>query len=189
MAYIQLSLYVSVSSWCVTLCLCSNPSPKTEPQLQEDYHLCARDEKHLNSARVNLHRGMRHDCAPYLAFVRVAVLLIISILLLTRARGRTSEAAVGQREGSFTWPSRRTPLALEVSARIFNPEDLNFVATETSGSFAHTFRKNGTTCSGLVVRHVRGQVRQLFGSPPYVRVTRISNHWMIPTLLRVPSVQ
>ncbi|SRR6266403_3389629 len=97
--------------------------------------------------------------ALYLALIS-AVLLIISILLLTRAVGRASEAAVDN-EKEVSLGFKEDALALEVSARIFNPEDLNFVATETSGQFAHTFREERTTLALGWLRHVRGQVRQL----------------------------
>src|SRR5437660_8356208 len=98
-----------------------------------------------------------------LAYFLLAAVIILSVcLLLSRRDGRRDF----DREGygtvqatslSFGWHS----LTSELSARIFDPEDSNFVASETSRQFTRQFRRERTQLALDWLRAVRSQVNQL----------------------------
>jgi hypothetical protein len=62
------------------------------------------------------------------------------------------------------------PLNSELSARIFDPEDANFVASEMSRDDARQFRRERTALALDWLRAVRGQVNQLIRA--HVRAAR-----------------
>jgi hypothetical protein len=107
-----------------------------------------------------------------LAYLLLAALTILNICLFLLRRG-------GRRD--FDWDLDRTgrgtsapfgwdPLNSELSARIFDPEDGNFVASETSRDDARQFRQERTALALDWLRAVRGQVNQLIRA--HVRAAR-----------------
>lgn len=115
-----------------------------------------------------------------LAYFLIAFLIILIICLLVSRRGgrRDFDRDVdGTEHGtsvSFGWE----PLDFELSARIFDPEDSDFVASETSRRNARQFRQERTEFALAWLRAVRGQVNQLIRA--HVRATR-GNAGLKPT--------
>ncbi len=101
-----------------------------------------------------------------LAYLLVAAVTILSVcLVLSRRAGRRDfdrEAYGTGQEASlpFEWDS----LTSELSARIFDPEDSDFVASETSRQLTRQFRQERTTLALDWLRAVRAQVNQLIRS-------------------------
>ena len=97
-----------------------------------------------------------------LTFFLLAVVIVLSACLFLSRRGRRRdfEAEVHGIEpetaGSFGWD----PLTSEMSGRIFNREDSDFVASETSRQIKRQFRRARTALGLDWLRAVRGQVNQ-----------------------------
>src|SRR5438105_2083574 len=98
-----------------------------------------------------------------LAYFVVAAVTILSVcLLLSRRDGRRDFDREGYGTGQetsllFGWDC----LTSELSARIFDPEDLDFVASETPRQLTRQFRRERTALALDWLRAVRGQVNQL----------------------------
>lgn len=92
----------------------------------------------------------------------VAVIILSASLFLSR-RGRRRDfdgEAYGiehETTGSFGWD----PLTSELSGRIFDREDSDFVATETSQQITRQFRRERTALALQWLRAIRDQVNQL----------------------------
>ncbi len=97
-----------------------------------------------------------------LAYLLLAVVTILNICLFLSRRGERGEfdrEEDGTGHGTsvpFGWD----PLNSELSARIFDPEDADFVASETSRGDARQFRQERTALALDWLRAVRGQVNQ-----------------------------
>ena len=98
-----------------------------------------------------------------LAYFLLAAVIIVSVcLLLSRRGGRRDFDWEGIGTGQETsLPGGWDSLASELSARIFDPEDLNFVASEASRQLTRQFRRERTTLALGWLRAVRGQVNHL----------------------------
>lgn len=105
-----------------------------------------------------------------LAYFLLAILTILNIcLFLSRRGGRRDFDREADGTGTsvpFGWD----PLNSELSARIFDPEDAAFVASETSRRNARKFRQERTVLALDWLRAVRGQVNQLIRA--HVRAAR-----------------
>ncbi len=107
-----------------------------------------------------------------LAYLLLAVVTILNIcLFLSRRGGRRDFGG----EVDRTWqgtadPLGWDPLNSELSTRIFDPEDADFVACETSRRDARQFRQERTALALDWLREVRGQVNQLIRA--HVRAAR-----------------
>lgn len=108
-----------------------------------------------------------------LAFSLLATVIILSVcLFLSRRGGRRRDSdleAYGinqETAGSSGWD----PLTSEVSGRIFDQEDSDFVASETSRQITWQFRRERTALALDWLRAVRGQVNQLMRT--HFRVSR-----------------
>lgn len=99
--------------------------------------------------------------APFYLVLLSVVTLMISLFLLNRAVRQSSEDGVYRTEEDVSLTLKDEVLVLEVSARIFNPEDLDFVASETSRQFARAFREERTALALGWLRRVRSQVNRL----------------------------
>lgn len=108
----------------------------------------------------------------YLVLISVMA-LIISFFLLNRAVRRSSKDGVDWTDGDVSFAPKDEDLVLEVSARIFNPEDSDFVASETSRQITQQFRRERTTLALDWLRAVRGQVNQLMGA--HFRASRLND--------------
>ena len=97
-----------------------------------------------------------------LAFSLLATVIILTVCLFLSRRGRRrdSEGEVygieHETAGSFEWD----PLTSELSGRIFDREDSDFVASETSRQITRQFRRERTALALDWLRAVRGQVNQ-----------------------------
>ena len=98
-----------------------------------------------------------------LAYFLLAAVIILSVcLLLSRRGGRRDFDWEGFGTGQETsLPGGWDSLTSELSARIFDPEDLNFVASEASRQLTRQFRRERTTLALDWLRAVRGQVNHL----------------------------
>jgi len=98
--------------------------------------------------------------APVYSLVAAVTVLGVSLLLLRRGGRRDFSRQVygaGQETSlPFGWDS----LTAELSARIFDPEDSDFVANETSRTLTRQFRQERTALALDWLRGVRGQVNQ-----------------------------
>jgi len=98
-----------------------------------------------------------------LAFFLLAIVIILSVCLFLSWRGgrqdSDGEASGVEHEtaGSFGWDT----LTLELSRRIFDREDSDFVASETSRQITRQFRRERTALALDWLRGVRGEVNQL----------------------------
>lgn len=101
-----------------------------------------------------------------LAFFLLVTVIILSLCLFLSRRGRRRDfdgEAYGiehETTGSFGWD----PLTSELGQRIFNPEDSDFVASETSREITLQFRRARTALALEWLRAVRGQINQLMRS-------------------------
>jgi hypothetical protein len=96
------------------------------------------------------------------SFVVAAVTILSVCLLLSRRGGRRDFDREGFGTGQETsLPGGSDSLTSELSARIFDPEDLNFVASEASRQLTRQFRRERTTLALDWLRAVRSQVNQL----------------------------
>ncbi len=107
-----------------------------------------------------------------LAYLLLALLTIFNIFLFLSRRGRRRDS---NQDGDGTGlgmsiPFGWDPLDSELSARIFDPEDADFVACETSRRDARQFRQGRTALALDWLREVRGQVNQLIRA--HVRAVR-----------------
>ncbi len=106
------------------------------------------------------------------AYFLIAVVTILSVcLVLSRRGGRRDfdrEAYGTEQETSL--PFGLDPLTSELSARIFDPEDSDFVASETCRQLTRQFRQERTELALDWLRAVRGQVNQLIRA--HVRAAR-----------------
>src|SRR5260370_17388048 len=98
-----------------------------------------------------------------LAYLLLALLTIFNIFLFLSRRGRRRDS---NQDGDGTGlgmsiPFGWDPLDSELSARIFDPEDADFVACETSRRDAPQFPPARTALALDWLREVRGQVSQL----------------------------
>jgi len=98
-----------------------------------------------------------------LAYLLLAVVTILNIcLFLSRRGGRRDSDREGFGTGQETsLPGAWGSLTSELSARIFDPEDLNFVASETSRQLTRQFRQERTALALDWLRAVRRDVNQL----------------------------
>ncbi len=98
-----------------------------------------------------------------LAYFLLAAVIIVSVcLLLSRRGGRRDFDWEGIGTGQETsLPGGWDSLTSELSARIFDPEDLNFVASEASRQLTRQFRRERTMLALDWLRAVRGQVNHL----------------------------
>ena len=98
-----------------------------------------------------------------LAYFLLAAVIILSVcLLLSRRGGRRDFDWEGFGTGQETsLPGGWDSLTSELSARIFDPEDLNFVAREASRQLTRQFRRERTMLALDWLRAVRGQVNHL----------------------------
>jgi len=115
-----------------------------------------------------------------LAYLLLAALTILNIcLFLSRRSGRRDfdQGVDGTGHGTSV-PFGEDPLDSQLGARIFDPEDADFVATETSGRDARQFRQERTALALDWLRAVRGQVNQLIRA--HVRAAR-GNDGLKPT--------
>lgn len=98
-----------------------------------------------------------------LAFFLLAIVIILSVCLFLSTRGRRrdfdGEAHGIEHEtaGSFGWD----PLTSELGERIFNPEDSDFLASESSPRITRQFRRERTALALDWLRAVRGHFNQL----------------------------
>lgn len=98
-----------------------------------------------------------------LAFFLLAMVIILSACLFLSRRGRRRDfdgEAYGiehETTGALAWD----PLSSELSGRIFDREDSDFVATETSGQITRQFRRERTALALQWLRAIRDQVNQL----------------------------
>lgn len=107
-----------------------------------------------------------------LSFFLLAAVIILSVcLFLSRRAGRWNSHDGIEREatGSFEWDS----LTSELSGRIFDPEDSDFVASETSQQIIRQFRRERTALALAWLRAVRAQVNQLMRT--HFRASRIND--------------
>lgn len=107
-----------------------------------------------------------------LAYVLLAVATILNICLFLSWRGgqrdfdRDADGTGHETSIFFGWD----PLNSELSARIFDPEDADFVSREMSRGDARQFRQERTALALDWLRAVRGQVKQLIQT--HVRAVR-----------------
>jgi hypothetical protein len=99
----------------------------------------------------------------YLVLISVAT-LTISVFLLKCAVRRGSDGGINWTDEDVSFGLKEDPLDLEVSARIFNPEDSDFVASETSRQFTRRFREERTALALGWLRRVRTLVSRLIRS-------------------------
>lgn len=98
-----------------------------------------------------------------IVFLLLAAVIVLSASLFLSRRGRRrgfDEEANGiehETTASFGWD----PLTSEVSGRIFDREDSDFVATETSQQITRQFRRERTALALDWLQVIRGQVNQL----------------------------
>lgn len=110
-----------------------------------------------------------------LASVLLVTVIILSVcLFLSRRDGRRDSdgEAYGikhETARSFGWD----PLTSELSGRIFDPEDSDFVASETSRQITQQFRRERAALALDWLRAVRGQVNQLMLA--HFRASRLSD--------------
>jgi len=98
-----------------------------------------------------------------LAYLLLAFLTIVNIFLFLSRRGRRRDS---NQDGDGTGlgmsiPFGWDPLDSELSARIFDPEDADFVANETSRPNARQFRQERTVLALDWLRAIRYHVNQL----------------------------
>ena len=111
-----------------------------------------------------------------LAFFLLATVIILSVCLFLSRRGGYRRDFDGEAyrinhetAGSFGWD----PLTSELSGRIFDREDSDFVASETSRQITRQFRRARTRLALDWLWAVRGQVNQLMRT--HFRVSRRSD--------------
>jgi len=98
-----------------------------------------------------------------LAYLLLAVVTIFNICLFLSRRGgrRDFDREVDGTGHGTSVPFGRERLNSELSARLFDPEDVDFVASETYRGDARQFRRERTALALDWLRAVRGQVNQL----------------------------
>jgi hypothetical protein len=98
-----------------------------------------------------------------LVYLVLAALTILNICLFLSRRGwrRDFDREVGGIGPANSVPFPGDPLNSELRTRIFDPEDADFVASETSRRSARQFRQERTALALDWLRAVRGQVSQL----------------------------
>jgi hypothetical protein len=98
-----------------------------------------------------------------LAYFLVAAVIVLSVCLLLSRRGgrRDSDRETYGAGQETSLPFGGDSLTSELSARIFDPEDLDFVASEASRQLTRQFRRERTRLALDWLRAVRGQVNQL----------------------------
>ncbi len=98
-----------------------------------------------------------------LAFSLLATVIILAVcvFLSRRGRRRDSDGEVygieHETAGSFEWD----PLTSELSGRIFDRKDSDFVASESSRQITRQFQRERTALALDLLRAVRDQVNQL----------------------------
>lgn len=98
-----------------------------------------------------------------LAFFLLAVVIILGACLFLSRRGRRRDFEGGaygiehETTGALGWD----PLTSELSGRIFDREDSDFVASETSRQITRQFRRERTALALEWLRAIRGRVNQL----------------------------
>lgn len=107
-----------------------------------------------------------------LAFFLLAVVIILGacLFLSRRARRRDFEGGAYGIEHETTGPLGWDPLTSELSGRIFDREDSDFVASETSRQITRQFRRERTALALEWLRAIRGRVNQLMRG--HLRVSR-----------------
>lgn len=101
------------------------------------------------------------SAVPYLMLGALAA-LCVRLLVLRRA-GRQDFAWEAYETGLETSaPCERDPLTAELSARIFDPEDSDFVASEMPRKLARQFRRERTALALDFLQLVRCEVNQSF---------------------------
>lgn len=98
-----------------------------------------------------------------LAFFLLAMVIILGACLFLSRRGRRRDFEGGaygiehETTGALGWD----PLTSELSGRIFDREDSDFVASETSRQITRQFRRERTALALEWLRAIRGRVNQL----------------------------
>ena len=98
-----------------------------------------------------------------LAFFLLAVVIILGACLFLSMRGRRRDFEGGaygiehETTGALGWD----PLTSELSGRIFDREDSDFVASETSRQITRQFRRERTALALEWLRAICGRVNQL----------------------------
>lgn len=98
------------------------------------------------------------------------IVLAVSSLLLRRGSRRSFDWESYGTEEETALPFEWDSLTSELCAKIFNPEDSDFVASESSGQFARKFRQERTVLALDWLRGVRSQVNLLMRA--HVRAAR-----------------
>jgi hypothetical protein len=105
------------------------------------------------------------------------IILTVCLFLSKRGRRRDSDGEVygieHETAGSFEWD----PLTSELSGRIFDRKDADFVASESSRQITRQFRRERTALALDWLRAVRDQVNQL--ARAHFRASR-ENHDLKP---------
>jgi hypothetical protein len=90
-----------------------------------------------------------------------AIALAVSVLVLWRERQRGLNENLLEREEETSLTFSWDPLTSELSARIFDPEDSEFVAGETSRQTARSFRRQRAALALDWLREVRKEISLL----------------------------
>jgi len=90
-----------------------------------------------------------------------ATALAVSLLFARRDQRRYFDENAPEAKKETTPPLGWDPITSELSARIFNPEDSEFVAAETSQEISDSFRRQRAALALDWLREVRTQVRLL----------------------------
>jgi hypothetical protein len=93
--------------------------------------------------------------------VIAAIALVVFVLVLWRDAQRSFDENRDVKNTECSPPSDWDHLSSELSARIFDSEDSDFVASESSRQFARTFRESRTALALDWLREVRRQVNCL----------------------------
>lgn len=94
----------------------------------------------------------------------ILVILWVCLLLSRRGRRRDSDGEANGINHEIAGSSGWDPLTSELSGRIFDREDPDFVASETSRQITRQFRRERTGLALDWLRAVRRQVNQLMRS-------------------------
>jgi hypothetical protein len=93
--------------------------------------------------------------------VAVASALTILVLLLKRAARRSPGGGFCSTQDDLSRARKDDAFDLDVGARIFSPEDSDFVASETSSQFTRTFDDERAVLALDWLRRVRSEVSSL----------------------------
>lgn len=110
-----------------------------------------------------------------LAFFLLAMVIILGACLFLSRRGRRRDFEGGEygieheTTGALGWD----PLTSELTGRIFDREDSDFVASETSRQITRQFRRERTALALEWLRAIRGRVNQLMRG--HLRASRIND--------------